>query len=439
MKKLGAAIGLLTCAALPTVGFASDQEGLKFEITPYLWAFGVDGEATVNEYSANFSKDFSDISENIDGGGSILFVPSYNRFVALLQYDFASIDADVDSLNNRIQQDFPSAKLAADFDTTIGTAAVGYRFDTFGEHSWVDVMVGVRQMELESEFVVRYDDPATTPPTPSRQEFSSEPDVTDTIVMLRPSFRISERWRFNPTMSLAVDGDSEDHYELSPQFQFQFSDSFALRLGYRSLSYDIEEGRIAADPEDSNYRRWDGDISGAMIGIGWTFPKRQEPVAAAPAPAAPPPAPVAAAPSDEDGDGVIDANDRCPGTPKGTRVGTHGCDCDVTLKLTFAFDSATLTEADKQELVTAAGRLSELKWISGTAEGHTDSIGSDEYNMSLSERRVKAVVDFLDSQGIDSSRFTIKALGESQPIADNGTEEGRAQNRRVVLTRTDCN
>lgn len=437
MKKLGAAIGLLACAGLPVAANASEQDGWQFELTPYLWAFGVDGEATVNEYSANFSKDFSDIVENIDGGGSILFVPSYNRFVALLQYDFASIDADVDSLNNRIQQDFPSAKLAADFETTIGTAAVGYRFDTFGEHSWVDVMVGVRQMELESDLVVAYDDPGP-PVTRQRERFNTEPDVTDTLIMLRPSIRISERWRFNPTMSYAVDGDSEDHYELSPQFQFQFSDYFALRLGYRSLTYDIEEGRIAADPDDSNYRRFDGDISGAMIGIGWTFPRKPEPVAAAPAPAAPPPAPMAKAPSDEDGDGVIDENDRCPGTPKGTRVGTHGCDCDVTLMLTFAFDSATLTQADKEALVTAAGRLTELKWVTGTAEGHTDSIGSEAYNLSLSERRVKAVVDFLDSQGIDSSRFTIKALGESQPIADNSTEEGRAQNRRVVLKRTDC-
>jgi outer membrane protein OmpA-like peptidoglycan-associated protein len=439
VKKLGAALGLLTFAALPSVGFASEQEGWQFEITPYLWAFGVDGKATFNEYDANFSKDFSDISDNLDGGGSALFVGSYNRFVFMAQYDFASIDADDDGVNRRLQEDFPSAKLDSEFDTTIATAAVGYRFDTFGEHSWVDVMVGVRQMELESEFKISYDDPDTSSRVTER--FESDPDVTDTIIMLRPSIRISERWRFNPTLSYAVDGDSEEHYELSPQIQYQFSDYFALRIGYRSLAYEIEEGRISTTADDSNYRKFDGDISGAVIGIGWTFPRRQEPVAPAPAPAAapPPPPPPAAAPVDSDGDGVIDANDKCPNTPRGSQVDAQGCECDFSLSLKFAFDSATLNDQDKRQLDDLAVRLKNANWAIGTVEGHTDSIGSDAYNQGLSERRARAVVDYLASKGLDRSRATVVGHGESRPVADNATEAGRAQNRRVVIKRTDCN
>ena len=148
--------------------------------------------------------------------------------------------------------------------------------------------------------------------------------------------------------------------------------------------------------------------------------------------------PVVEAPKDSDGDGVIDPNDMCPDTPRGTRVGPQGCPCDLTLKLNFAFDSATLTDADKAQLDAAATELKRLKWTSGVIEGHTDSIGSDAYNQKLSERRALAVRDHLAAQGIAESRMVPSGFGESQPIADNRTKEGRAENRRVVLRRTDC-
>ncbi len=66
-------------------------------------------------------------------------------------------------------------------------------------------------------------------------------------------------------------------------------------------------------------------------------------------------------------------------------------------------------------------------------EGHTDSAGSDEYNMGLSKLRAESVTNYLVRQGIDASRFTTKWYGETQPIADNATSEGKAKNRRVEL------
>jgi OOP family OmpA-OmpF porin len=144
------------------------------------------------------------------------------------------------------------------------------------------------------------------------------------------------------------------------------------------------------------------------------------------------------APKDSDGDGVIDPNDMCPDTPRGTRVGPQGCPCDLTLKLNFAFDSATLTDADKAQLDAAATELKRLNWTSGVIEGHTDSIGKDAYNQKLSERRALAVREYLAAQGIAESRMIPTGFGESQPVADNKTAEGRAENRRVVLRRTDC-
>jgi outer membrane protein W len=70
-------------------------------------------------------------------------------------------------------------------------------------------------------------------------------------------------------------------------------------------------------------------------------------------------------------------------------------------------------------------------------EGHTDSIGSDAYNMGLSDRRAKAVFDYLSSRGVDPARMSSVGYGETRPIADNATDEGRQQNRRVMLIRTD--
>ena len=66
-------------------------------------------------------------------------------------------------------------------------------------------------------------------------------------------------------------------------------------------------------------------------------------------------------------------------------------------------------------------------------EGHTDDIGSMEYNLNLSNKRAKAIKDYLVGKGIDESRITTISLGYSQPIADNDTPEGRALNRRAEI------
>jgi len=65
--------------------------------------------------------------------------------------------------------------------------------------------------------------------------------------------------------------------------------------------------------------------------------------------------------------------------------------------------------------------------------GHTDSIGSEKYNLGLSERRVTAVREYVVKKGVDGSRITGQGFGESKPIADNKTKEGRAKNRRVEV------
>lgn len=160
--------------------------------------------------------------------------------------------------------------------------------------------------------------------------------------------------------------------------------------------------------------------------------------AAPPVAAAAPVAAVAAAPADSDGDGVIDANDRCPNTPKGDRVGPFGCTCDVSVLVHFAFDSAELTAEDRAVLDGVAARLNELQFVGGEIAGHTDSTGDRSHNLGLSKRRAQSVLEYLEARGVAPGRMTSVGYGPDHPVADNATAEGRAQNRRVVIRRTDC-
>ena len=99
----------------------------------------------------------------------------------------------------------------------------------------------------------------------------------------------------------------------------------------------------------------------------------------------------------------------------------------------FAFDSAQLT-ADAQRLLTDVGtRLNGASLVAVRVVGHTDSVGSDAYNQALSERRARSVADFLIAQGVPAGKLSTEGRGESQPVADNGSDAGRAQNRRVEL------
>lgn len=97
-----------------------------------------------------------------------------------------------------------------------------------------------------------------------------------------------------------------------------------------------------------------------------------------------------------------------------------------------------LTADDKAALDKMIPDLKRLHFINGEIQGHTDSKGTAAYNQKLSERRAKAVADYLAAHGINEGRVTVVGYGETMPVADNKTEEGRAHNRRVVLHRTDC-
>lgn len=144
-------------------------------------------------------------------------------------------------------------------------------------------------------------------------------------------------------------------------------------------------------------------------------------------------APAAAVIGDEDGDGVLDNVDRCPGTPKGHVVDEWGCEKVIRLDLgvLFAFDSTEITPAYANKIKEVSDLLIANPDYTVILEGHTDSVGSAEYNQGLSERRAAAVAKVLMKDGVAANRISTVGYGKTQPIADNATKEGRAKNRRV--------
>ena len=142
---------------------------------------------------------------------------------------------------------------------------------------------------------------------------------------------------------------------------------------------------------------------------------------------------------DSDGDGVLDSLDKCPNTPKGVKVDSSGCPIPIpekvaiTLLVEFDFNKIEVRPRYHGDIEKVANFLKAYPNTNAELEGHTDSKGSDEYNMKLSRKRAESVKSYLvNNFGIDSARLTAVGYGESQPVATNDTKEGRQRNRRVV-------
>lgn len=196
--------------------------------------------------------------------------------------------------------------------------------------------------------------------------------------------------------------------------------------------------------------RWDdvgreGHFTDYIATLGFQFafggtppaPAPQPTVQAPPAPTpVPAPQPVEVAPADSDGDGVLDPADRCPGTPRGVAVDSSGCPQQGEITLVgvgFQTNATTLTPESRAVLDPVVANLKKYPELQIELQGHTDSVGADQYNLRLSQQRADAVRGYFLSEGVSASQVVARGYGESQPVADNTTAEGRAQNRRVVM------
>ncbi len=214
--------------------------------------------------------------------------------------------------------------------------------------------------------------------------------------------------------------------EAGAGFTYEVHDNFLLRSDVRyrysnNLNAQVQPGT--------------DEFHDMTVNVGFVVP-----FGAKPKPVERPVEPVAVAPvrdcstQDADSDGVNDCLDRCPGTMQGSKIDNTGCPVRLVLKgQHFKYNSAELTLNAQSILDGVAGNLVSYPQKNDIeVQGHTSSEGSNSYNLKLSQRRAQSVVDYLKMKGV-TNRLIAKGYGEGQPVADNGTEEGRSENRRVEL------
>ena len=205
--------------------------------------------------------------------------------------------------------------------------------------------------------------------------------------------------------------------------QGRFSEHWSTRV--QALYRNDRDGQTIT--ANNSYGDWI-----LSIGLNYDFGGKPPPPPPVKKEAPPPPPPN----PDLDGDGVLNEHDKCPNTRPGAVVDLDGCEVEAVIELDgvhFDFDKATLKPEAEVVLNEAAALLNKHERVVVEVAGHTDSMGSEEYNQGLSERRANAVQDYLVSKGVRASRMTAKGYGESMPVASNDTDEGRAENRRVEL------
>jgi len=140
---------------------------------------------------------------------------------------------------------------------------------------------------------------------------------------------------------------------------------------------------------------------------------------------------------DGDGDSIPDAMDKCPDTVGNAKVESDGCvrkeQVIVLPNIEFAYEKADLTADGRQTLGQLVRFMNDQPEIELEVWGHTDAKGTEIYNLRLSQKRAAAVMRHLTDNGIATRRLKSAGFGESRPLADNETEEGRERNRRVEL------
>jgi hypothetical protein len=248
----GTIAAALLAATVSSVAVQADEtrtEGLNFELTPYFWAAGQDAELDLGGESVHFNRDFSDLLEVTDVAFMALAVLSYDRLVLFADYDYMSLASDDHSRSGILVP--VGTRVDGETDTGILTYGGGYRIDTFNENT-IDVLIGAQTTNIETKVEI------------GGLRFDSNDELTDTVVMLRPSLQLSDRWRLNPTMAYGVSGDSDTTFSLMPQLQWQFSNSMAMRFGYKRLYYEFKDAG----------NKLDTTFSGLFVGVGWTFPER---------------------------------------------------------------------------------------------------------------------------------------------------------------------
>jgi hypothetical protein len=233
-------------AAMPAA--AEDADKCCFRLTPYYWAVGIDGNLKNDKTNqdVDFNQDIGDVTDNLEFNGSLMLEHNLGHWSNFAALDYMKVDNDDVDINQA------GVKLEVETDTTLATAATGYRFSPEGE-SWVDLLVGVRYGKLDVE--------ANLKGGASGDDVNADDDLVDGIVMLRPRIALGKHWAFSPTASVGA-GDSDLVWELAPELVYTNDCcNLEFRFGYRTVNYEVEEGDVEAD----------FSFAGPMAGIGFAF------------------------------------------------------------------------------------------------------------------------------------------------------------------------
>ncbi len=136
---------------------------------------------------------------------------------------------------------------------------------------------------------------------------------------------------------------------------------------------------------------------------------------------------------DRDEDGIKDYEDECPNSMPYAKVKVNGCADFVSFNLYYAPRVNEITPKSMLILEKAVGFLKEHPEYKVRISGHTDNVGDDNYNLKLSQERASDVLKLFNRKGINFKRLKAVGKGESDPVASNDTDDGRAQNRRIEV------
>jgi opacity protein-like surface antigen len=239
---------MIAAVFIAASGSAQSDDGWKFEVTPYIWFMGLDGDVTVGGHKADFDKSFSDIFDATELGGSVRIGAEKNRIVIGALVDYLSVSTD------ELDQEDQPQRGSLDSEMLLSEVAIGYRVDGWAEGQSFVFMAGVRNLHVESDLTVN-----------GVGDFSRENDITDGMLYILPSVPMFsskiDGLRFNPVIGIGA-GDSDLVYELFPQVQYQIRDNMAARLGYRTVGWKFD---------GDNDNELNVDISGFTVGLGWTY------------------------------------------------------------------------------------------------------------------------------------------------------------------------
>jgi OOP family OmpA-OmpF porin len=275
----------------------------------------------------------------------------------------------------------------------------------------------------------------------------NEADVTgakdakfkQTTAALDLMYNFMPEWRVTPYALLSAGYawyKADGYKSIDPSLEKFKNDEAVLGAGL-GLKANLTDNLFARlDGRYVNYTDSNIDDYIATLVLGYTFGESAQAAPAAAEPMAPVAAPVD---GDDDGDGIPNSRDKCPGTSPGAKVDADGCyiiiekPVTIRLEVLFDFDKSVVKPEYYPEIKKVAEFMKQYPMTDTVIEGHTDSKGTNAYNLSLSQRRAEAVRMVLINQfKVEPSRLSSVGYGEERPVADNKTEQGRQLNRRVI-------